>query len=204
MLVEIKEIICASIHDVKNRIWFLEQQIRQMQDKDSAFKPISEELSRLSTELSLILMAQRQTSKTFSPHYEEVWLDEWILELQASIPSTPISLAWDLRATCAFFDPNMVSIAVRELLFNAIKNAKSHVNVDIYTTDAGLHIAIHNDNPHMAQHEDADNLAQNSTGLGLTLARYLIQAHSHNQQQGKLTLFCHGKSGGTTSEITLP
>ena len=111
MLIELSELVSASIHDVKNRIWFVEQQMKQEAQQQPHLQGIAEELSRLSEELALVLLAQRSGAGTLYPCYEEVWLDEWVWNCKPA-SQTAIVLEWDVRVRQAFLIRNMIQVAI--------------------------------------------------------------------------------------------
>ncbi len=199
----VHELVAASIHDIKNRLWFLEQYLHELSTQEQRLQPSILELSKLSVQLSLALFVQRSETGELFPRYEEIWLEDWVEELKVCLPVTGISLSWSVQAKTAFFDQQMISIVVRELIFNALKYARTSIRVQMRFIGATFCLFIEDDGPGFAQpiHLSEKNL---STGLGLTLVKHILYMHQHNHEHGDLVICPSYDLGGAKLEIRLP
>lgn len=205
-MIEPSELVAASLHDVKNRLWLVEQKILGVVQENPNLEATTLEIARMSVQLSLALLIQRSTSGPLILRHDEVWLQEWIEELKASVPPSDITLDWLIHKKTAFFDRNIIAIAVRELVFNALRYAKQRICIQVFSENNCFHICVEDDGSGFVPENKSQDVYDQTlrTGLGLNLVKTVIKAHEHCGECGQLRLQEKGSLGGARLEIILP
>ncbi len=99
-----------------------------------------------------------------------------------------------------YFDHRLVRLALDAAIHNAVRFARSEVNLGVTLLDGSLVWTVHDDGPGL----DADDPGQaNATGLGTALAEAVASAHTHCGRSGHIHLG-HSAGQGTTFTMVLP
>ena len=205
-MIESSELVAASLHDVKNRLWLVEQNIIDVVKEHPSLNAATLEIARMSVQLSLALLIQRSTAEPLVLRHDEVWLQDWVDELKVSIPPCELNIQWFIDKDRAFFDRNIIAMAVRELIFNALRYAKKQINIQLFVKDKKFYICIEDDGPGFEQENNVKEAYEQAprTGLGINLVKTVIQAHEHCGDLGQLNIEKQGSLGGARLEIILP
>jgi len=111
-----------------------------------------------------------------------------------------------------FFDPDMVGIAISNILGNSIRYSKTEVLVTVKTDDGRLVLQIDDDGdgyPENMLNEPESfvkriNYCTGSTGLGLFFSATVAQHHERSGKQGEICLQNKKLLDGGCFQIYLP
>jgi signal transduction histidine kinase len=111
-----------------------------------------------------------------------------------------------------FFDPDMVAIALNNIIGNCLRYTSTEVQVTASVNDGLLCISIDDNGPgypqsmlqEIGQFENQINFNTGSTGLGLYFAACIAQRHQRKDRQGHIRLKNHDTSSGGSFQIYLP
>jgi signal transduction histidine kinase len=111
-----------------------------------------------------------------------------------------------------FFDPELVGIAINNLVGNSIKYAKSKISISARVTDGLLTLAVNDDGDGYPEVmlDDPEKFVKRvnhrtgSTGLGLFFSSVIASEHKRGQIQGTISLDNDSPLSGGRFKIMLP
>lgn len=127
----------------------------------------------------------------------------WSIKLQ--MEGNPIQVAtqavsMDTAPAFWYFDHRLVQLALDAAIHNAVRFARTRVEIGVTQADGWLVWTVHDDGPGL----DADDPGHaNATGLGTALAEAVAAAHSHSGRHGRIQL-SSSPGQGTTFTMALP
>jgi K+-sensing histidine kinase KdpD len=193
------------VHDIKNALGVLEGELHTMTAEPTRAQAVQAHgtCSSLREKLIGFLTLYKASSQGLTPHIEGVNPEDFLRGLiRTRITSRPeLSIAIDTRdmPALAFFDENLIGLALEAALQNATRFARSAITVACAKRENGdLAFTIHDDGPGLGAKEETA-----STGLGMELCRAIAQAHRKNDQQGSVSLVDHPQ-GGALFTLSLP
>lgn len=218
-------ILAASVHDMKNSLFLLLQAIENVAEEVESPQPrrrladIHYETQRLNTSLMQLLSLFRQQKDELPVTLEEHFLDELAEELEVSnqfyADHHNIDLVANVKTDGSwFFDQNLILILLNDVIINALRYAKSKVQIDIGIDEINneLVVEIGDDGEgYPLSMLDASRtkaqvmeLGSGRTGLGLYFAKLIAGAHQGENRQGSIFLSNDSILGGSLFTLRLP
>lgn len=171
------------------------------------------ESARMAGLIEDLLLLARFDEHGSSPRPDDVDLDDLAGAERDRIAALHPNLAIEPRIGVARVhgDPRHLQRAIRNLTDNAARHARSKVTINLYTTATQAHLVIGNDGPPIApadreriferfvRLDDSRSRAGGGTGLGLPIARDIINAHG-----GTLAVDGPLDGAGASFHVTLP
>jgi K+-sensing histidine kinase KdpD len=193
------------VHDIKNALGVLEGELHTMTVEPTRVQALQAHGTCASLREKLIgfLTLYKASSQGLTPHIEGVNPEDFLRGLlRTRITSRPeLNIEIDTRdmPALAFFDENLIGLALEAALQNATRFARSSITVGCIKQASGdLAFTIHDDGPGLAAKE-----VTASTGLGMELCRAIAQAHRRNERAGNVSLIDHPQ-GGALFTLSLP
>lgn len=228
--------VTAAAHDMKNSISviaaFLEDALREMDERNLASADDATETAVQSLTHRALYETQRvnghlvQIMALFKLDQGHYPFDPEVMELNdfaqeaaarvrplASIKGIQVEVVTDgLEDGEGYFDRELIFSVVVQALFNAIKYAKTRINLSVSQHDGLVEIRVDDDGAgypaFMLERGFAERSSINnrtsSTGLGLYFARQVAQLHRHGACEGSTRLENGGAFGGGCFVLTLP
>jgi two-component system sensor histidine kinase KdpD len=155
---------------------------------------IDEETTRLVKLTNQILQTARLDEGQLVVHHEEISLNE-LVELHkeqyaALLEDHPLSVIHELGVNYLWADPNMLQMALFQLLDNASKYAspKSPITLRIASTDTEVVFSVQNEGSFIAPEErlrifqrfyraPGSQYKASGTGIGLSVTKRIVEAH---------------------------
>ncbi len=215
-------LIHSLLHDLKNQAHHLVVGLDQLPapaGRESEWRRLQGEAATLGDQLTHALLAIRLDSHQHGLHTEatnlQKLLEDVVEDLQARQPAgSPVQI---LCHPCAgivhFLDAQLVEVTLRAATDNAIRHARSRVELSAAAEPDGLHLIVEDDGAGFPVAWLRDTVTSDTavaepqarrTGLGLLLARLVAEAHRHDQRHGQLLLGCSETLGGARFELHLP
>ena len=104
----------------------------------------------------------------------------------------------DEMPVIAFFDENLVCLALEAALQNATRFARKRIELSCRKQGSGVVFMVRDDGPGIGVQE-----SKQSTGLGMYLCNAIADAHVKGDQHGEARLSNH-PDGGALFELILP
>ncbi len=183
----------------------------ELLDAELAVNTLLPEAQRMSALIQDLLVLARADEQSLVLRTERVQLDD-IAEIEASRVrrSAECSIQTAISPTHLTGDPAALSRVVRNLVDNAVRHAKSRVELDIDSRDGTATVAVSDDGPGIAPADrsrvferfvrlDSDRARSGGgSGLGLAIVAELVAAH------GGTVSIRDRSGGGTTVLVELP
>ena len=217
-------VLASTVHDMKNSLSLLMSQLdsiaQQLDSNGENAKSISSiryESSRINLSMMQLLSLYKIDNQQFKVQIGEVEVADFIEDCVAAHSPVANSRGIDLTIECDdsliwFFDPDLVGIAVNNVIGNSIRYTSSRLMVSVKVIDQQLVIAIDDDgqgypeimlqDPEHFMHNI--NYSTGSTGLGLFFSATVAHYHQRNGNKGKIALKNDGALGGGSFSIYLP
>jgi K+-sensing histidine kinase KdpD len=193
------------VHDIKNALGVLEGELHTMTAEPTRAQAVQAHGTCASLREKLIgfLTLYKASSQGLTPHIEGVNPEDFLRGLiRTRLTSRPeLNIAIDTRdmPTLAFFDENLIGLALEAALQNATRFARTTITVACIKQGNGdLAFTIHDDGPGLGAKEE-----HASTGLGMELCSAIAQAHCRNGERGSVSLGDHPE-GGALFTLNLP
>jgi signal transduction histidine kinase len=217
-------VLASTVHDMKNSLSLLANQLdtiaaRLEADNENreCVSGIRYESSRINLSLMQLLSLYKIDSKQFKVQVAEVEVADFIEDCVAAHSPVANSMGIELTIDCDdsliwFFDPDLVGIAVNNVIGNSIRYTSSRLSVMVKVIDKQLVITIDDDGEGYPETmlQDPEHFMHNinystgSTGLGLFFSATVAHYHQRNKKTGKIDLNNDGALGGGSFSIYLP
>ncbi|MHA7879393.1 MAG: sensor histidine kinase [Saccharospirillum sp.] len=225
---DINTLLAATVHDVKNSLSLIDDQIQSVIEDIADTSPqgaqklsrIRLEAGRINNGLVHMLGLYRLNSETFIPNFEEVLVEDVIRDATSRYTETLASLG--VRLTVEqddpdliwFMDPVLVEGILANALTNSIRYTTDHLIFSVGERDGGLSIRITDNGAgypermmnFMGQGGDQGDISfqHGSTGLGLYFCYQTARLHKNGEREGFIELSNDPDSGGAVFELWLP
>ncbi len=215
-------VLASTVHEMKNSLGLLMNQLDEV-DFDTSGKnhktlsSIKYEANRINTSLMEMLALYKLENKQLSLHIDEVVVIDLIEDCIAAFAVLADSKDVRIEVDCDemliwFFDPDLVGIAISNIVGNSIRYARSLIRVSVTVTANELGLQIDDDGdgyPQKMLHDVEDftnriNFSSGSTGLGLFFAHRIASIHKRNSRNGHIRLANGGKLTGGSFKMSLP
>lgn len=225
---DLSTVMAATVHDVKNSLSLIDNQIRDIVDEVSDHSPDSAqklnrirlEAGRINNDLVHMLGLYRMDNDSFHPSFDEVLVEDVVNDAIARYTETLTALGIRLEVAIEdpdlvwFMDPHLVEGVLANILTNSIRYTTDRLVFSAAEADGGLSVRI-TDNGQgypeqmmnfMGSAEDQGdlNFQTGSTGLGLYFCHQIARLHTNGEREGFIRLSNHPDHGGAVFELWLP
>lgn len=217
-------VLATSVHDMKNSLFMLLQSIEQLNDADNltalqhqSFADLHYQTSRINGSLMQLLALYREDRNQLPMFIEENAVKEILEDVvernRLYLNSHHIDVNIDLDDELyGYFDADLITYLLADIFVNALRHAKSKVNILARFEEPYLVIQIEDDGPGYPDHmldinEDqfsSFNACKGRSGLGLLFAKKIAQAHKANNLTGHILLANKNNPSGSTFTLKLP
>lgn len=198
------ELAAIIVHDIKNALGVLEGQLRELTTDSSDPRTHQAHLTCLNLQEKLIgfLTLYKASSQGLKAHIEVLSPKDFLTALADRYPLDHAGLSVlvneEEMPVIAFFDENLVSLALEAALQNATRFAHKQIELSCRKQGSGVVFRIRDDGPGIGVQE-----SKQSTGLGMDLCNAIANAHVKGDQHGYAQLSSH-PDGGALFELILP
>ncbi len=215
-------VLASTVHEMKNSLGLLMNQLDDVDfgtsgENRKTLSSIKYEASRINTSLMEMLALYKLENKQLSLHIDEVVVIDLIEDCVAAFAVLADSKDVRIEVDCDemliwFFDPDLVGIAINNIVGNSIRYAESLIRISVAVQANELGIQIDDDGDGYPQKMLLDvenftnrvNLSSGSTGLGLFFAHRIASIHERKNRSGYIQLANGGKLSGGSFRISLP
>lgn len=210
---QIDALVAAAIHDAKNALMTLDNQLAE-----AACRPASADFSaarttthRIAGQLTELLTLYRAQGGQLRLAIDDHDLHDFIDDLIAELGPLPPGITFDIDRTAASrigawaFDAYLVKLVLLDALRNALRHARTRVSFSLQSVaQGGLCFEVTDDGPGFPEailNGEAAASCQ-GTGLGLSFARLIAERHATPAgQHGHIVL---ANRPGASFTLTLP
>lgn len=215
--IEISTILASAIHESKNHLGTLLYQLEALKrlnltdEGQKSLQKVEEGMKQLNDEWVEYLYLYRLASDGYSVIYDchalEEFLDDQVFALEPSAIAKDINLSFNTTPDLtAVFDERLMTAVISTAVYNALRFAKSEIQINAFLEDEYLVISIEDDGKGFEQtaQEEDDLLFQTNTGLGLYFTDLSAQAHTVEDKKGFISKLSSESLGGAKLSIYLP
>jgi signal transduction histidine kinase len=192
------------VHDIKNALGMLESELRVMTQDPTSERAVAAHEACVGMRDKLIgfLTLYKASSQGLHANVDAVSPEDFLNGMLRHRTSTRSDLRIELDTSAmppyAYFDENLVELALDAALQNASRFARSTVTLGCRQIDDDLVFSVSDDGPGLGTAE-----AKPSTGLGMELCSAIAQAHKKSGRCGSVSLQ-NGAHGGAVFSMRLP
>ncbi len=217
-------VLASTVHDMKNSLGLLLARLEditlQLEREHSLNSPVSAlryEAGRINTLLMQLLSLYKLERDQLVVSPVEVDVIEFVEDCIAAHAAVASQSGIALEQDCdeellGFFDPDLVGIAINNILGNSIRYSRSRVLLAVRPGDEGLEFTIADDGEgypqemieNQGQYARRINSSSGSTGLGLFFSDTVAQLHRRGERTGRISLDNGEPLGGGCFRLILP
>ena len=217
-------VLASTVHDMKNSLSMLLSQLDNISDKldrdtenQQSVNDLRYQANRINISLMELLTLYKLEKKQVGIQFAEVIVVDFLEDCIAahSLLAANRGLKLDMQCDDSlmwFFDPDMVGIAINNIIGNCMRYTSSQVRVSASLENGQLSICIDDDGPGYPQHmlQDIEQIMNRvdfnsgSTGLGLYFAATIAQRHQRQGRHGNIQVENGDRLGGGSFRINLP
>ena len=215
--IELTTILASAIHESKNQLGSLLYQLEALKrlelgsEGKKTLTKIEEGMKQLNDEWVEYLYLYRLASDGYDVNYDshalEEFLDDQVFALKPSAMAKELSLTYKADdMLTAVFDERLMTAVVSTAVYNALRFAKSKIEINATMEDSYLIISIEDDGKGFTANDDKvdDMLFTTNTGLGLYFAELSAEAHSIGDRKGVIKKLKSERLGGAKLAIYIP
>ncbi|MBI5740314.1 MAG: HAMP domain-containing histidine kinase [Nitrospirae bacterium] len=223
-MIDFPAFLASMAHDMKNSLGMLLNTLGEVTDVCKAdncpshrhLTQIQYEATRVTNNLVQLLTLYKMDNDQFSVNISQYpvaeLIGETVLQNRPLLDFKGIELVTECDEDLIwFFDRELVSGVVNNVLNNAFRYAKTRIKIRAVEDKGRLVLSIEDDGggyPASMLGEDVGatgvNFRTGSTGLGLYFASLLAAMHKNKGREGSIALSNGGEYGGGCFTITLP
>jgi K+-sensing histidine kinase KdpD len=195
----------AVVHDIKNSLGVLEGMLQTLaldptrEQAASAQEMCSSLRERLIGFLTLYKASSQGLTASVDAMNPEDFLKGLVREYGAGRPDLSVQVQTRDMPVLGFFDEHLVGLALGAALQNAMRFARSAIEIGCtIEPDGDLMFTVHDDGPGLGTKEEKP-----STGLGMALCEAIAQAHRKGGRSGSV-LLQDASQGGAVFTMRLP
>lgn len=217
MQLDTNDLFAALLHEMKNNLALLGLTLDDIQQHSGAHQDEQLHTARLLCErvidrLRQSLMLYKKGNERFVLNVDANSTRDFLRELAETADSLgggrlaiDASLADDVPEVW-FFDRNLVEMAMISAVHNSLTYAASRISIEGGMADGMIRFSIRDDSEgypaHILECVGQDRpFSAKGTGLGLTFAKIIAQAHENRGRRGELRLT---NDGGAVFSLLLP
>lgn len=199
-----QQLTAIIVHDVKNALGALEAQLSALTTDLHQEQAVQAHATCVALREKLIafLTLYKAEEQGLVARIEAVSPDDFLRELirhhVSARPELTLSMVGDAMPAIAFFDENLLGLALNAALQNATRFAKSRIEIGCKKTGSDIVFTIQDDGPGLGTTEEKP-----STGLGMALCAAIADAHQNENRHGSVQLETHA-DGGALFSLRLP
>ena len=217
-------VLASTVHDMKNSLGLLLARLEditlQLEREHSLNSPVSAlryEAGRINTLLMQLLSLYKLDRNQLTVHPVEVDLIEFVEDCIAAHAAVAEQSGIALEQDCdeellGFFDPDLVGIAINNILGNSIRYSRSRVLLAVRPSDDGLEFTVADDGEgypqamieNQGQYARRIDSSSGSTGLGLFFSDTVARLHRRGGRDGRISLDNGEPLGGGRFRLSLP
>lgn len=214
---DISTILASAIHESKNQVGTLLYQLQGLKESlpnnnanESKITVIEESLKKLNDEWVEYLYLYRLASNGYELHVDTFLLDEFLDDQVFALLTSANAKGLDLSYHCdkdlaGTFDERLMTAVVGTAVYNALRFAKSKIEIHAHIEDNFLVISVEDDGQGFkAVPEEEEETQGNNTGLGLYFAQLSANAHVCHDAEGYIKKEQSARLGGAKLAIYLP
>ena len=192
------------VHDIKNALALLESDLRQLAETPVQVQAAHAHTICLNLQDKLVgfLTLYKASSQGLVAQIEAEhpadFLSELIAQFNVARQDVTLMLSDAAMPVVAFFDENLVTLALEAALQNAMRFARSRIEMGCIERDGMLVFTVQDDGPGVGAKEKIA-----STGLGMDLCNVIAAAHVKDGHGGVAVLL-NSDAGGALFELRLP
>lgn len=192
------------VHDLKNSLGVLEVELRILAGDSADERNNHAHMTCLALQDKLIgfLTLYKASSQGLTAQVEALspqdFLQGLLRHLTINQTNLEVVINQDGMPLVAFFDENLVGLALEAALQNATRFARSRIELGCRKEGSGVIFSVRDDGPGIGTQE-----IKPSTGLGMDLCNAIADAHHKGDKKGVAVLANH-PDGGAQFELRLP
>lgn len=196
------------VHDLKNALGVLEGQLSALTADLDHQQAVQAHTTCVALREKLIgfLTLYKASEHALTARVEAVSPDDFLqalvrnhlVEHSTEGPKIQITINDEAMPAIAFFDEYLTGMALDAALQNALRFAKSEINITCAKTDGEIVFTIQDDGPGLGTAEEKP-----STGLGMALCEAIAHAHQNEGRLGSTQLQSL-PAGGALFTLRLP
>ncbi|MGO3344222.1 MAG: sensor histidine kinase [Marinomonas sp.] len=211
---DISTILASAIHESKNQVGTLLYQLQGIKGSlskndanEKKVTTIEESLKKLNDEWVEYLYLYKLASNGYELHVDTLSIDEFlddqVFALLASANAKNLELSYQCESDLiGIFDERLMTAVVSTGVYNALRYARSSIQLNAYLEEGFLVISIEDDGEGFSTEEE--ELDESNTGLGLYFSQLSASAHICNGKEGFLRKEKSSTLGGAKLAIYLP
>ncbi|SBS34574.1 Sensor protein CpxA [Marinomonas spartinae] len=212
---DISTILASAIHESKNQVGTLLYQLQGLKEsipesdsKNKKITVIEESLKKLNDEWVEYLYLYKLASDGYQLHVDtfsiDEFLDDQVFALLGSANAKNLKLTYACPENLmGVFDERLMTAVVGTAVYNALRFARSSIEINAAIEDDYLVIGIDDDGDGFDNNEEED-LVESNTGLGLYFAQLSANAHISKGKSGFLKKESSPRLKGARLAIYLP
>jgi signal transduction histidine kinase len=217
-------LLASSVHDMKNSLSLLLSQLDGISEKLDAEaetrrsgSDLRYQASRINVSLMELLSLYKLEKKQIGVNLTDVFVADFLEDCIAVHSQLAQHQGTSLSMRCDdelmwFFDPDLVGIALNNIVGNCLRYTHSQVEINARIVDGVLQIHVDDDGRGYPEAMTGDitaaggdvNAHTGSTGLGLYFAHTIAQEHKRQGRHGYIRLTNDAAIGGGSFLIALP
>jgi len=194
---DISTILASAIHESKNQVGTLLYQLQGLKEsipesdsKNKKITLIEESLKKLNDEWVEYLYLYKLASDGYQLHVDTFSIDEFLDDQVFALLSSANAKNLKLTYACpenlmGVFDERLMTAVVGTAVYNALRFARSTIEINASIEDGYLIIGI-DDDGHGFDNSEEEDLVESNTGLGLYFAQLSASAHISKGKSGFL------------------
>lgn len=219
-------VLASSVHDMKNSVGMLLASLENLiqetppkNDKEAKrFTVLQYEASRINGELIQLLTLYRMQDSLLpvrvDQHYIIDVLEDQVARNHLLVETGEISMSLDCDEDLNwYYDIDLIGSVVHNVVLNCVRYTKSQIEISAKVDGDYLCITVADDGPgypvNMLKNpsvklEDASDVNEGGTHLGLYFAEKIAGLHTQNNLNGFIQLENGGKLGGGVFKLFIP
>lgn len=214
---DITTILASAIHESKNQLGTILYQLELLKrlelgkEGKRALVKVEEGMKQLNDEWVEYLYLYRLASDGYDINYDshvlDEFLDDQVFALKPSALAKDLALSYSVEdSLIAVFDERLMTAVVSTAVYNALRFAKSKIEINAVIDDSYLIISVEDDGKGFNASKDTEDelLFTTNTGLGLYFAELSAEAHTVEDRKGIIKKQQSESLGGAKLSIYIP
>ncbi|EAR10457.1 sensor histidine kinase [Reinekea blandensis] len=222
---EMQTIMASTVHDVKNSLGLINDQLNELVGKLSGtddksaqeIRRIQLECGRINNGMVHMLGLYKLHKGTFNPSMDEVFVPDVIQDVVLRYSELLQSMGIELEVHYEdedlvwLMDANLIEGVLGNILTNSIRYTQSRLTIMVRERDGWLNIRIEDDGEGfpdamitLLDQPDSVCFQSGATGLGLYFCQQIAKMHQDGDRKGYLQLSNSSEHSGAIVDLMLP